>query len=153
MPRSTLSLSSQQYRQAMKDPDRIILVYSAESGLFNAINDWLQKAFSSECRGCRLCYFTHSLTGMRQPWKDFIQSLPCDVAFLHRPEFEQAYPESKATLPAIFAERDGTPEVLVSAEEIADLENLTELIEFTCERFFGTDYKTLLDNEASPDAK
>jgi hypothetical protein len=135
--------------KTMNQPDRILLVYNAESGLFNALNDWVQKAFSGECRGCRLCHFTYGLNGMRRPWKEFIESLPCPATFLYRAEFQKTYPDFESAFPAIFTERAGKLEQLVSTEELAELENLTELIEFTCDRFFGVDYQTLLPDDSS----
>lgn len=131
----------------MKDPDRVILVYNAESGLLNTVQSWLNKAFSGECGDCQLCHFTYGLTGMRQPWRELIETLPCPASFLYRAEFQKSYPDFETTFPAILAERDGKLEHLVSADEFADLENLTELVEFTCERIYGTDYQALLEQK------
>ncbi len=120
----------------MKDPDRIILVYNAGNGLFNALNDWAHKVFSPATYDCRLCRFTYGLSGMLLPWKKFIESLPCPATFLHRPEFQKAYPDFETDFPAILIEREGQLSHLVSADEIAVLENLGELIEFTSDRYF-----------------
>ncbi len=130
----------------MNTPDRLVLVYNADSGLVSALTEWVHKVFSPECHGCRLCHFTYGLSGMRQPWKEFIESLPCPATFLHRPEFRRSYPDFETTFPAILAERDGRLTHLISTDELAELENLTELIEFTCDRFYGeNDPKMLFD--------
>lgn len=125
----------------MRKADRIILVYNAENGLFNALNDWAHKIFSPETYDCRLCRFTYGLIGMRKPWKEFIHSLSCPATFLHRPEFQKAYPGFETDFPVIIAEREGRLHHLVSADELAELDNLSELIEFTGNRLFGDDYQ------------
>lgn len=132
----------------MNDPDRIILVYNAESGVFNTVHSWLHKAFSGECGDCQLCHFTYGLTGMRRPWRELIESLPCPAVFLYRADFQKTYPDFETTFPAILAEYTGQLKHLVSADELAELENLTELVEFTSDRIYGTDVESLMEKES-----
>ena len=114
---------------------KIILVYNADDGLFNALNDWAHKFFSPETYDCSLCLYTYGLTGMLRPWKDFIESLGCPTVFLHRSEFRQRYPSLDIRFPAILVETDPPPRVLLSSQEITAVGSLEKLIELTRHRF------------------
>lgn len=112
-------------------PERIILVYNADNGLFNALNDWAHKLFSPATHQCTLCRFTYGLSGMLMPWKRFIESLECPAEFLHRPEFRDRYPQMQIQFPAVLARTGGHLQVLLSAEEIlqaGDLEGLMQAL-------------------------
>ena len=114
-------------------PDRLIMVYNAEDGLFNAINDWAHKFFSPETYDCRLCHFTYGLAGMLKPWKAFLERQPFPTMFYHRPDFRRAFPEfADMKLPLILVEQGGRAEILLTAAEIAEsggLEPLTALVQ------------------------
>lgn len=109
-------------------PQKIILVYNADEGFFNALNDWAHKFFSLQTYECSLCRYTYGLNGMRLPWKQFIESLNCPVVFLHRNEFRKRYPSFDISLPAILVEMNGRPRVLLASNEIAAAGNLETLI-------------------------
>ena len=105
------------------------MVYNAEDGFFNALNDWAHKIFSPETYECTLCQYTFGLTGMLSPWKTFIELQPFRTTFLHRTEFKQAHPEFRALpLPLILVERAGNLEALVTADEIKATGGLMTLI-------------------------
>ena len=40
------------------NPERLILVYNADNGLFNAVTDWSHKFFSPQTYQCSLCRYT-----------------------------------------------------------------------------------------------
>ena len=110
-------------------PDRLLMVYNAENGLFNALNDWAHKFFSPHTYQCTLCHFTYGLTGMLKVWKTFIELQPFPTVFFHRTEFKQAHPEFQAmTFPLILVERQGGVEVLMTADEIKATGGLMTLI-------------------------
>jgi hypothetical protein len=101
------------------DPDRLVLVYNAEDGFFNALTDWAHKAFSPSTYACALCRYTAGVAGLKTPWKTFLDLLPLQKKFFHRTEFKTAFPQQAAiTLPVIMLGSKGSLEVLVSAEEI-----------------------------------
>ncbi len=119
-------------------PDRILMVYNADEGLFNAINDWAHKVFSPHTYECTLCHYTFSLTGMLQPWKTFIERLPFPTVFVHRAEFKQTRPKFQAmTFPLILVERQGCVEVLMTADEIKATGGLTGLNALLQDRLAG----------------
>lgn len=105
------------------------MIYNAEDGLFNAINDWAHKFFSPETYDCRLCHFTYGLTGMLKPWKAFLERQPFPTMFYHRPDFRRAFPEfAEMKLPLILVEHGKRAEILLTAEEIAETGGLEPLI-------------------------
>ena len=100
-------------------PDRIILVYNEDSGLFNAVSGWAHKVFQPASFQCALCRATFSLAGMLVPWRTYLERLPCQRRFLHRDQFRVDYPAlADLALPAILIERAGKCETLIGAEEI-----------------------------------
>ncbi len=107
---------------------KLIFVYNAEEGLFNALSDTIHKVFSPATYDCRLCYFTHGLLGMLRGWKQFLESLGCSLAFYHRPDFRREYQRHDIALPAILAETDGTLNLLITADEINACQELDELM-------------------------
>ena len=94
------------------------MVYNAENGFFNALNDTVHKIFSPSTYECSLCLFTYGLTGMVRPWKQYIERLPLPVVFLYRLDFTRLYPGSDVKLPVIFVARDDEFHVLLGAESI-----------------------------------
>ena len=110
-------------------PDRLLMVYNADEGLFNALNDWAHKFFSPATYECRLCRYTYGVTGMLAPWKIFLERQPFPTAFFHRPDFRKAYPEyNEVELPLIHVDKAGHLDVLVLAEEIGETGGLISLI-------------------------
>lgn len=119
-------------------PDRMLMVYNAEDGLFNALNDWAHKIFSPETYECVLCRYTFGLTGMLMPWKTFLERQPVPTRFFHRPDFWRAYPQlSKMKLPLILVEHQTRIEVLVTADEIKATGGLMGLINLVQARLEG----------------
>lgn len=111
-------------------PDRMLMVYNADEGFFNALNDWTHKIISPETYDCRLCHYTYGVTGMLAPWKAFIDHQPFPTVFFYRPKFKRAYPDYKdVALPLILVEKAGQADVLLLADEIADSGGLTSLID------------------------
>jgi hypothetical protein len=110
-------------------PDRMVMVYNAEDGFFNALTDWAHKVFSPATYECTLCRYTVGLTGMLSPWKSFIELQSFPTTFLHRTEFRQLHPQFQSTpLPVILVEKFGKLEALVTAEEIKASGGLMSLI-------------------------
>jgi hypothetical protein len=114
---------------ASTTPDRLLMIYNAEDGLFNAINDWAHKFFTPSTYECHLCRFTYGMTGMLQPWKKFIESQPFPTEFLYRPFFRKAHPDYQdVALPLILTEKNGVLDVLLLADEIKEAGELDGLI-------------------------
>lgn len=117
-----------------KLPDRVVFVYNAENGFFNAITSSMHRVFSPSTYECNLCFYTHDLTGMNRRWKQFLDSLGCRFAFYYRTGFRRDFPDLVLALPAVVAIHGRIPEVLVSAEEIHNSGGLDGLISLTRQR-------------------
>jgi len=115
-------------------PDRLIFVYNADNGFFNALMDSAHKVFSPATYACSLCKFTYGIAGMLLPWKNFLESLKIPVVFLHRNEYRRENPGADPALPVMLFEKRGQREVLLSAEEINAAGDLDGLIGLTRDR-------------------
>lgn len=119
----------------MNERPRLLFVYNADSGLFNALADIGHKLFSPATYQCNLCAITHGLFHERGAWRSFIANLDADCEFLHRDQFRDRFPWRDDSLPAVFRLRDGQPDACVDAEALgacADLDALQGLIRGAC---------------------
>jgi hypothetical protein len=107
---------------------QLIFVYNADSGLFNTMADIAHKLFSPGTYQCNLCAITHTALSMRDDWKQFIQTIPCEVTYLHRDELPSLGNFPSIELPVILSETDGHYEEFVSARELNDCKQLADLI-------------------------
>ena len=111
-------------------PD-LVFVYNADSGVFNALSDLAHKILSPKSYQCNLCALTFSPLGMRNDWKEFLESLDRPLEFLHRDELKKRYRMENIHFPAIFTRSDDHLEVWIDAESLnacRSLENLKNLI-------------------------
>ena len=112
--------------------NRLLFVYNADGGTLAGLKDMFHKILSPATYPCSLCAVTYGATSMRPEWKEFIQTLPVPVDFLHRDEFERAYPAHRnERLPAAFAadETGGLQAFITAAEmDAADLNGLMALV-------------------------
>jgi hypothetical protein len=111
----------------------LILVYNADSGVFDIIKDALHKTFFPSTYQCNLCALTYGTFGMKSEWKEFIDKLEIPYEFLHRDEFYQqleSHPDHLKDIefPAIFLNRDGRISLLIDHKEINKLKTLKELM-------------------------
>jgi hypothetical protein len=105
----------------------LIFVYNADSGLFNTLTDIAHKTFAPETYSCNLCAITYGTFGMRAEWKQFLESLACELKFLHRNELAEQYGIDDTVLPAIFSTQTETPELWITAPEINACGSIDEL--------------------------
>lgn len=122
--------------QKTKKTTKIVFVYNADSGIVNGLFDSLHKTFRPKTYSCNLCALTYGLTSMKKDWKQFLDSLPYEITFLHRDEFKKHYPDVKVKLPAILL-NDIVVSVLVSAKELNQIKNLDELTQVVAKRLPG----------------
>lgn len=99
-------------------PDRVILVFNADSGLGAMLLDVLKKAVGRE--DCELCEITYGPLGRRGDWKTCERSLGLIVDELHRDQIPADWNIAPEQLPCILA-RSGEqkPFVFVTRDEIA----------------------------------
>lgn len=115
----------------------LVFVYNADSGLFNALGDMAHKIFSPGTYQCNLCALTHSTFGMRQDWREFLETLCRPLEFLHADELKTRYGVQDVPLPAIFFKEGGSLKPYVSASEIQDCRTLDELKQLVGKRLPG----------------
>ena len=105
----------------------LVFVYSADSGLFNALGDIAHRVFSPHTYPCNLCGLTYSIFGMRREWTQFLLTLYSPYEFLHQDEFEERYGIEGEPLPAIFVNDGEKLSVWITASEIDSCKNLDNL--------------------------
>jgi hypothetical protein len=97
--------------------DRLILIFDADSGLFDAFVESAKKVL--RINGCALCQITHGLLTEKSEWRECQEALGVPVEYIHRDEIP---PDLAALidgkLPAIVADHGGEKTVLLSAEAI-----------------------------------
>lgn len=100
-----------------KRPDRLILVYSGDSGVRAMLVDVLKKLVGRE--ECALCEITYSPFGKRGGWVACEKRLGIIVDELHRDRLPDAWGINRDELPCILARAgDERPFDLVSRDEI-----------------------------------
>jgi len=114
----------------MKTSDsRLLIVYNADGGFFNALSSSVHRVLSPNTYECELCPITHGLFGRNLSWKNYLQGLSIEPVSVHRDEFKKTYPEvHDFSLPAILLESGNELHVLISAEDISGIDNAMTLI-------------------------
>jgi hypothetical protein len=132
MSATVSSLDSNDGDFTMASRSKMIFVYNADSGFFNAISDYVHKITSPDTYQCNLCALTYGNAGMKRKWANYIKTLPVPVTFLHKDQIEPTASMTirSSDLPAIFIsdDDDDTFDLFASASEINDLTQLDELI-------------------------
>ena len=117
---------------------KIVFVYNVNSGLLSLLADAGHRAVRPSTYPCRLCAVTYTFTGMRREWRAFVAALGHPVEFLHRDELEKAYGISDVALPAVFLVDQETARLLIAADEINDVQSLTEWMSLVGDRLSQT---------------
>ena len=121
----------------------LILVYNADSGLFDVIKDALHKTFFPSTYQCNLCALTYGKFSMKDEWKEFVDKLDMHYLFLHRDEFYrklESHPEhlKDVEFPAIFLNKDGKITLFIDHKEINKCKTLKELMALISNKFRTT---------------
>ncbi len=118
-------------------PQKIIFVYNAKSGTINAVLDSMHKVLSPSSYNCNLCDITFGLVGEKEAWRDFRESFPIEMEFLHKDEYQKAYSSKfgfKFDFPIVLCAVEEELQVLVNTAELNQLDNAEELIKLIQER-------------------
>jgi len=95
--------------------DRLLFVYNADAGKWNAFVDSAKKLFM--VNGCALCSITHGLTGEKSDWRDCRDELGVPIDYVHRneisPRLRNVIGES---IPSVVAEVNGNYVVLMDPD-------------------------------------
>ena len=98
--------------------DRLLLVYNANSGKWNAILDGARKLLAVD--GCPLCTLTHGILGERPEWRDCKEPFGVPVEYVHRDELDESLKGLTAgRLPCVVA-RVGTRYELLAGPEVLE---------------------------------
>ncbi len=108
--------------------EKLVFVYAADSGLFNALTDYAHKILSPKTYECSLCALTYGPLGMNRAWANFVRDLGTAVEFLHRDELVQKYGAFETELPAVFRLDGNALRPWISAPEIRSCTTLDELM-------------------------
>ena len=105
---------------------RLQFVYNARTGFFNKLTDFAHKAVSPHTYNCNLCALTYGTFTMKQEWAKYIKSLPFEVEFIYKDEWERRAFQAKYPLVAL-QEGEKEAEVLLTAAQLNKLKSLQEL--------------------------
>jgi len=112
---------------------KLVFVYNADSGVFNALTDIAHKIFSPDTYQCNLCNLTHGYFQAREEWMTFLDDLDADIEFLHRDEYIRSYASNKENadvdLPAIFVKDQEELKLWIDKEVINKMSSTDDLME------------------------
>ncbi len=114
-------------KNAMTTNKKLIFVYNANSGAWAGYMDIMHKILSPQTYECNLCAITYDTFSINKEWAEFKKTIPLEMSFLHKDEWEEQY-SRKDELPAIFIEESGKVSVWVDVPTMNQLD-LTELKE------------------------
>jgi len=114
----------------------LIFVYNANSGVFAGLKDLIHKSVSPKTYGCNLCGLTYGGASMKQEWREFLDSLPVKVIFLHKDEFAKQYPRyAMTTYPVVFKKENGILKEFIYTDEINHQKTLDALQKLVRDKF------------------
>lgn len=110
--------------------EKLIFVYNADEGAFNALMDTAHKLFAPNTYQCNLCALTHGITSMKSEWKNYMSNLNYETRFYHKKGFKQEWPQLSIELPAILLQKDDTqvPEIIMGAQQLNEQQSLAQLM-------------------------
>ena len=110
--------------------EKLIFVYNADEGVFNALMDTAHKLFAPSTYQCNLCALTHGMTSMKSEWKSYMSSLNYETRFYHRDGFHTEWPTVNIELPAILIQYDdgAQPELLMDSKLLQEQQSLAQLM-------------------------
>ena len=98
--------------------DRLIFVFNADSGSFNAFLDSARKLL--QINGCTLCSITHGLAGEKSEWKECKEEIGVPVDYVHKDEIWPALEAAiNGKLPCVEA-KTGDDLVLLLGPDVLD---------------------------------
>ncbi|HEY9184175.1 MAG TPA: GTPase [Salegentibacter sp.] len=111
--------------------EKLIFVYNSFSGSHNALLDSVLRLVASKPQPCNLSKLTHGLFSEEKAWKKYRKASDIEMYFLHLDEFRKKYASKfgyKYTFPIVLWEDEREMGILVSTEELEEMENVEELI-------------------------
>ncbi len=125
-----LSNLYEQKGKGMSDLNKLIFIYNAKSGKFNAFLDTIHKKVSPSTYECNLCLITFGNFTELPDWRQFRESYPGDMEFLHIDEFEQQYEPREAYPVVLSQDAAGSLNTVLSTESLNAMRDLEQLIQY-----------------------
>jgi hypothetical protein len=98
--------------------DRLLFVFNADTGSFNALLDSARKLL--RLNGCTLCSITHGLAGEKSEWRECKEEIGVPVDYVHRDEISGELRSVVGDqLPCIVAQT-GTDLILLLAPDVLE---------------------------------
>jgi len=98
--------------------DRLLFVFNADTGSFNALLDSARKLL--RLNGCTLCSITHGLAGEKSEWRECKEEIGVPVDYVHRDEISAELRSVVGDqLPCIVAQA-GTDLILLLAPDVLE---------------------------------
>jgi hypothetical protein len=108
---------------------RLVFVYNANAGLLAGALDSIHKTLSPGTYACDLCALTYGALTMRPSWRRWLQSIPMETDFYHRPDFRLAYAEyANEPLPLVGIASNADLSVLLDRDALSNVQSLDQLI-------------------------
>lgn len=109
--------------------NRLVFVYNAKAGLLAGALDSIHKTLSPGTYACDLCALTYGALTMRPSWRLWLQSIPMEADFYHRPDFRVAFPDfADEPLPLVAILSNDRISILLNRDALAELASLDELV-------------------------
>jgi hypothetical protein len=123
----------------MPDQKTLLFVYNRDSGEVQPPKNYSTgKGVAAAADSCTLSRVTLSPVGVKKNWKRFLKDLDIPLRFLNRDEFVPEFGQREVSFPAVFVQTGDDLQVLISAEELARCQDLSDLIRLVKERvLFG----------------
>ncbi|MFA4877002.1 MAG: hypothetical protein WC586_06280 [Methanoregula sp.] len=106
----------------------ILFIYNTDSAVIRAPRDYTAGAAMLPPETCPLVTITHSPLGIKKEWKRFVRDLKTPSRFLDRIEFAREFKVPPVAFPAVLILEDARLSVLISAEELRQCRDLSDLI-------------------------
>lgn len=111
--------------------NKLVFVYNANSGTKNALLDVAHKILSPSTYSCNLCDITYGVFTENSVWREFRETAPLEMQFLHKDEFVKSYDlklRYKFEYPIVLLFTNGVLEILVATSELNNLKTPQDLI-------------------------
>ena len=111
--------------------DKLIFIYNAKAGKFNALLDTVHKIVSPQTYDCDLCSLTFGAFKEKEEWAAFRKEIDTPLLFLHKDEFLSQYNSKwlpRYTFPIVLAEKNGELHIAITAQRFSKIKRVNELM-------------------------